>query len=94
MCKHYDGDFVSALMDLYPELGLTKAKFTHFNNYNYLEGIMLILLVLINANEITEFDMKDFMENFAWENNFDPKIAGNWYSKGFKFVRAKVCVNK
>lgn len=33
---------------------------------------------------------KDFFDNFAKENNFDPNVAENWYSVNFDSIVAQV----
>eukprot|EP00026_Physarum_polycephalum_P002957 Phypoly_transcript_02966.p1 GENE.Phypoly_transcript_02966~~Phypoly_transcript_02966.p1 ORF type:complete len:695 (+),score=87.59 Phypoly_transcript_02966:171-2087(+) len=71
--NRYNGSMTDALLDLFPEIGLEKAKFRR-NNLNYWADVKR---------------RRAFFDEFASENNFDPLIANNWYNVTLSQLSAK-----
>jgi len=63
LTAYYDGSFLRALTELYPELNFQRARFLR-----------------MKGDWADAKSRRQFFDNFAFENRFDPLIARNWYS--------------
>lgn len=85
MLSFYDNSFVSALIDLYPSIGLKEENF-HFSTSAYYNNLLIILFnnfVFNNFFLVGEFThskvkKKQFLLDFAKKHSFDPLDVTCW----------------
>ena len=93
----YDGDLVNALMDVYPEIGLEKAKFLHQSRMSLFFSSSFIFfyfnsLLALGSTWQDETQRRLFFEQFALLNDFDHTNKENWYHlPRAKLKSFKVC---
>ena len=93
----YDGDLVNALMDVYSEIGLEKAKFLHQSRMSLFFSSSFIFfyfnsLLALGSTWQDETQRRLFFEQFALLNDFDYTNKENWYHlPRAKLKSFKVC---
>lgn len=82
--SHYKGELQTALIHLYPDIGLTlegcKFIINNNNNNNLFLFLFYSLLLLIVKNWKYPATRKEFFIEFAKKHNFNPNLPSNWYS--------------
>ena len=103
MLSHYDGSLIRALQDVYPNIGLEDAKFSHLTSRSPLSSLFPSLSPSLSRSLHpltlqTEGYWKsrnkhrEFFDKFAAKNAFDPLVADNWYNiKTSVVLQEKVC---
>jgi hypothetical protein len=84
----YSRSVAKALLDIFPEIGMDKAKI-HAQCMSC-AGVWCIFL-LSNADSRHNISIKrKFFENYAKDHGFDPLMAANWYTHAPKLLDTKV----
>jgi hypothetical protein len=80
--NYYNGSYVKALIDIYPELLLQKERFSHYTGLQRLNSICLpiFLIHFSDADWTNSMKRREFFDNLATVNHFNPLDAGKWYS--------------
>lgn len=88
---YYQGSFSKALMNIYPDIDLTKSGFYSTS----CPSCCLSNCLLIEMHWDDPADRKLFFDGFAKEYAFDPLIPENWYSIPAERIKSyKVPSNK